>query len=449
MKVKDDSIPLTRFENTMKKAIVSRRSFLASLAPVAVALPQIVSFPLKGRCAPSNILRVGCIGVGRMGMVDLKDFMRFSDVRISAVCDVDSKRAENAARFVNQKYKDQSCRIYGDYRELLASGIVDLVSIVTPDHWHGLIAIAAAKAGNDIFLQKPLTHSIHEGRVLSDTVTANGRILQVGSQQRSDREFRHACELVRNGRIGAIKEIRVGFGIDPAGDVEPEMPVPDNLDYNFWLGPAPTAPYTEKRVHPQNDYGRPGWLRIQDYCHGMITGWGSHHMDIAQWGMDTVLTGPKIIEGKTTFPTRGIWDVHGPFQIEYQYANGIKVICADNEKNKQGIEFIGSQGRVYVRRGYIETEPESLLTTPFTAADTRLYYSGDHKGNFVECVRSRRQPIVPVEEGHRSNTVCVLGAISMKLGRKLEWDPVKERIVNDSEADAMLKWKIREPWNVS
>jgi myo-inositol 2-dehydrogenase/D-chiro-inositol 1-dehydrogenase len=379
----------------------------------------------------------------------------FKQVQVVAVCDVDSNRVQNARKRVESYYRDRGagatyggCDTYGDFRDLLARDDIDAVQIATPDHWHALPAIEAAKRGKDIFLQKPMSLTIEDGRVLSDVVKCYDRVFQIGSQQRSDARFRQACELVRNGRIGKLTTIKVGFGTDPGMGPEPVMPVPEALDYDMWLGPAPWAPYTEKRVHPQQGYGRPGWLRITDYGAGMITGWGSHHNDIAQWGMGTEYTGPVAIEGRAEFPKDGLWDVHGPFHIEYTYANGVKVICADNEENKQGVVFEGTDGSVYVRRGYIESQPASLLAETIGPDGTKLYVSNNHKGNFYECIKSRAETIAPAEVAHRSCSVCLLGQIGMQLGRKLQWDPATEQFVGDAEANRLLSKPMRGPWQL-
>jgi hypothetical protein len=390
-----------------------------------------------------------------MGVGDMKAILGFKQAQIIAVCDPDRERTKRARQIVEARYAEQKnerryqgCAMYGDFRELLARDDIDAVSIVTPDHWHALPAIAAARAGKDIFLQKPLTLTIQEGRVLSDTVQNYGRVLQVGSQQRSDAQFRFACELVRNGRIGKLQRVLVGLPTDPGTGPQPSMPVPENLDYDMWLGPAPWAAYTEKRVHPEKGYGRPGWLRISDYGAGMITGWGSHHNDIAQWGMNTERTGPVEIQGEAEFPKDGLWDVHGKFRIEYTYANGIKLICADSGKNKQGVRFEGTEGWVYVKRGHLEAHPESLTTSTIGPDEIHLYRSNNHKGNWLECIKSRTAPVAPVEVGHRSCTICLLGDIAMRLGRKLRWNPEKERFVNDAQANRMLWRPMRSPWSL-
>ncbi len=437
---------------------ISRRDFLGTSAAVGagLALPTIVPSSVFGAAAPSERITLGCIGVGRMGTDDLKEALGFKQVQVVAVCDLDSRRAALAQKLVESTYAKRSpggdhkgCAVYGDFRELAARRDIDAVQIAVPDHWHTLPALEAARAGKDIFLQKPLTLTIHEGRILSDTVRRYNRIFQVGSQQRSSKEWRTACELVRNGRVGKLQQIIVGFGTDPGCGPKPMMPVPENLNYEMWLGPAPWAPYTEERVHPQNSISaRPGWLRISDYGAGMITGWGSHHLDIVQWGMDTEYTGPVEIQGETEFPKDGLWDVHGAFRIEYTYANGVKVICADEGKVKGGVRFEGDKGWVWVTRGRIDAEPKSLLKETLGAGETKLYVSNNHKGNFYECIKSRKPTIAPVEVGHRSCTICLLGDIAMRLGRKLRWDPAKEQFLNDAEANTMLSRPMRAPWRL-
>jgi predicted dehydrogenase len=415
-----------------------------------LALPVVVPSSVFGQNAPGERITVGCIGVGRMGMGDLKEALGFKQVQVVAVCDVDAQRVKNAQATVDSRYGERSagCAGYGDYRDLLARDDVDAVQIATPDHWHALPAIAAARSGKDIFLQKPLTLTIREGRVLSDTVRRYNRVFQVGSQQRSDRKFRFACELVRNGRIGKLRTVKVGFGTDPGTGPQAPMRVPDGLDYDMWLGQTPWVPYTEQRVHPQQGYGRPGWLRLRAYGAGMITGWGSHHLDIAHWGMGTEHTGPVEIKARAQFPSDGLWDVHGDFHIEYTYANGVKVICADNKENKQGVLFEGSDGWVCVKRGEIDAHPKSLLEETIGSEETRLYASNNHKGNFYDCVRSRAETAAPVEVGHRSCSVCLLGHIAMQLGRKLRWGPVAEQFANDVEANRMLWRPMRSPWRL-
>jgi predicted dehydrogenase len=444
--------------NTGGHRTLSRRTFLKTSATLGagLALPAVVPASVFGAEAPSERIGIGCIGVGRMGTDDLREALGFRQVQVVAVCDLDSRRVANAQRLVESRYAAQKadgtykgCATCGDFRELLARNDVDAVQIATPDHWHAIPAIEAAKAGKDIFLQKPLTLTIEEGRVLSDTVRRYGRVFQTGSQQRSDARFRQACELVRNGRIGKLHTIKVGFGTDPGCEPQATMPAPENLNYDMWLGPAPWAPYTEWRVHPQNSItNRPGWLRIADYGAGMVTGWGSHHLDIAHWGMGTEHTGPIEVEGRAQFPKDGLWDVHGTFQIEYTYANGVKLVAVDEATYKNGVLFQGDKGWVFVTRGGIDAEPKSLLQETIGPNETRLTVSNNHKGNFYDAIKSRAETIAPVEVGHRSCTVCLLGDIAMRLGRKLTWDPQTETFVGDAQANRMISKPMRSPWHL-
>ena len=428
---------------------------MRAAAGAVLGFPYVIPATVLATNGPGNKVTIGCIGVGRMGLGDMRGILGFDEARVVAVCDVDAARLEYAQQTVEKYYAEQQrngsyqgCAAYKDFRILVERKDIDAVLICTPGHWHALPAIAAAKAGKDIFLEKPLSRTIEEGRVLSDTVRRYGRVLQVGSQQRSDSRFRLACEMVRNGRIGRVHTVKVGLPTDPPTGPQQSMPIPASLDYEMWLGPAPWAEYTEKRVHPQSEYGRPGWLRISDYCCGMITGWGAHHNDIVQWGLGTEYTGPVEVEGWAEYPRDGLWDVHGRFRIEYTYANGVKLICADNKRNKQGVVFEGTEGWVYVKRRLIETHPKSLLNSVIGPSETHLYRSNNHKQNFLDCIRSRAETVAPVEVGHRSNTVCVLGYIAMLLGRKLRWDPKNEQFLNDAGANRLLSRPTRSPWRL-
>jgi predicted dehydrogenase len=433
--------------------MITRRNLVKGAA-LALAAPYVVPASVLGRGAdppPSDVPTLGCIGVGRMGSGDMRSFLGKA-VRIVAVCDVDANRRDAAKKVVDDAYAAKAgagsargCAAYTDYREVIARPDIDIVSIVTPDHWHCIPAVAAAEAGKDIFVQKPLSYAISEGRAVADAVRRYGRVLQVGSQQRSETRFRTACELVRNGRIGKLRRALVTLDTDPACGLKPPMPVPPGLDYDFWLGPAPWAPYTEDRVHPQKGYGRPGWLRMADYSGGMLTGWGTHHVDIAQWGMDTELTGPIEVEGTGVFPTDGLWDVHGKFHLECKYANGLRMTIQDGP---DGIRFEGTDGWVFVDRSRLDAEPKRLLKEEIGAAEIHLYRSNDHKQNFLDCVRSRAEPIAAAEIGHRSATVCHLANIVMLLGRALKWDPAAERFIGDSEADTLLARPMRAPWRI-
>jgi myo-inositol 2-dehydrogenase/D-chiro-inositol 1-dehydrogenase len=418
--------------------------------------PAIVPSRIFGRTKPSDTLLIGCIGVGRQGQGDMLECIyRGLEVgaRVVAVCDVDRHRAEDAQWLAEKTYAVEMKKsdykgiaAYHDFRELLARKDIDGVLIVTPDHWHAVHAIAAAKAGKDIYLEKPLTFSIAEGRKLVQAVRSNGRILQVGSQQRSSTYFLMACELVRNQRIGKLHTIKVWLPEDQGTGDPQQTPVPQNLDYNFWLGPAPPAPFCEDRVHPQRDYSRPGWLQIEHYCRGMITGWGSHMNDIAQWGNGTDETGPVEIEAKAEFPDRGLFDVHTKFQALGSYANGVRLIQETGDP--AGVRFEGDKGWIFVQRGAIEASDREILRQKIQEGEIKLYQSPNHMKNFLECVRSRKDPAAPVEVGHRSNSICVMTHIAMKLGRKLKWNPQAERFIDDEEANRWLDYPHREPWTI-
>ncbi len=457
-----------------KKAF-NRRDFIRSTARGTVAtsllvggFPTIVPASVFGKNAPSNRINVAALGVGRISRVhDMPNVWRSDQARIIAVCDLDSKRVNEGKQLVNEYYSKKQgktydgVKTYEDYREVLQNKDVDAVIISTPDHWHSLMAIHAVEAGKDVYMQKPASLTIAEGRAVSNAVHRSGRILQIGSQQRSSTQFRYAAELVRNGRIGDLQTVEVGLPGDPGGEEEPEMPIPPNLNYEMWLGPTPYVYYTEKRVHPQSDYERPGWLRCEQFGAGMITGWGSHHIDCAHWAMDMEYSGPIEVSGSAEFPQSGLWDVHGKFRTEGLYENGVRMIVSNDLPN--GIKFIGSKGWIFVTRGnYSVTASDPTSTSaddsPLRASDPKiitskigpdeihLYKSDDHHGNWIECIQSRKAPIAPVEIGHRSCSTCLIHHIVMKLGRKVRWDPVRERFINDDEANSMLSRPQRWPY---
>jgi predicted dehydrogenase len=452
----------------------SRRDFFrkgALLSAVAVTgFPTIVPASVFGQNAPSKRINIGAIGTGRISRVhDLPGIWKHDKARIVAVCDLDSKRAGDAKVLVNEYYTKKQgkpydgVKVYSDYKELLRNKDIDAVVISTPDHWHSFNAIHAVEAGKDVYLQKPTSLTIAEGRALSEAVKKSKRIFQIGSQQRSSVQFRYAAELVRNGRIGQLKKVYVGLPGDPSGEEEPEMPIPKNLNYDAWLGSTPYVYYTEKRVHPQADYDRPGWLRCEQFGAGMITGWGSHHVDCAHWGMDTELTGPTEIWGKAEFPTKGLWDVHGIFTTEALYANGVHMVVSNELPN--GIKFEGTEGWIFVTRGnYRATATDPLPAgevEPLTASDPKiiqsvigpneihLYESKDHHGNWLDSIISRKETIAPVEVAHRSCSTCLLHHIAMKVKRKIYWDPAKELFKNDDEANKMLSRPQRKPYVLS
>lgn len=453
---------------------LSRRQFLkTSLAGAAGAslMPTIIPSSILGADAPSKKIQIGQIGCGRIANeMDMPGILRQDSARIVAVCDLDSKRLGLAKDRVEKYYAGKTgspsalvVKAYGDYRELLKNGEIDAVAISTPDHWHSEPVLAAALAGKDIYVQKPLSMTLVEGREVSDTVNARKRAFQIGSQQRSDSpwpQFRRACELVRNGRIGKVHTVQVGLPTDPSGGIAKEQPVPSNLNYAMWLGWTPEAPYSEDRVHPQNSLAaRPGWLRIDSYCLGMITGWGAHHMDIAHWGLDTELTGPIEADGHAEFPKTGLWNVHGPYHIEMKYANGATVII-DN-KFENGVRFEGSEGWVFVSRGSAKataSDPATGNSKAFAASSPKilkseigpneihLHKSPDQHLDWLNSIRSRERAATTPEIAHRSTSACEIAWITMKLGRKVRWDPVKEVFLNDDEANKMRSRPQRAPY---
>lgn len=462
-------------KNQSKKNL-SRRQFIGksiktvAATSIAFSFPAIVPSSVFGKNAPSNRINIGAIGTGRISRGhDIPGVWGYDDTRVIAVCDVDANRAEDAKVLVNNYYTEQKGKSYNgvqsytNYRELLSNKDIDAVLISTPDHWHAMIAIEAANAGKDIYLQKPASLTIAEGRALSDIVRKKGIVFQIGSQQRSGSQFRYAAELVRNGRIGELKTVYVGLPGDPSGDEEPEMPIPANLDYDMWLGSTPEVYYTEKRVHPQADYSRPGWLRCEQFGAGMITGWGSHHIDTAHWGMDTELTGPAEIWGNAEFPTSGLWDVHGIFKTEAMYANGVHMIVSNELPN--GIKFEGSEGWIFVTRGNyratasdpvkdddgkapLEASDPKIIRSEIGPDEIHLPVSTDHHRNWLEAVRARTQPIAPVEVAHRSCSACLLHHMAMKTDEKLHWDPEKEQFIDNEAANSMLSRPQREPYTI-
>jgi myo-inositol 2-dehydrogenase / D-chiro-inositol 1-dehydrogenase len=450
----------TRFTN------LNRRQFLklTGASAAAMGFPAIIPARVLGAGAPSKVIQIGQIGCGRIANdMDIPGVLKHPKLaRIVAVADFDSRRAELARRKVEQSYEKSlaqsvGVKTHGDYREILARKDIDAVMISTPDHWHAQPVIEAALAGKDIYVQKPLSMTIAEGRLVSDVVRAQKRVLQIGSQQRSTRQFHRACELVRNGVIGRLKTIQIGLPTDPAGGNATEMPVPATLNYDAWLGCTPRAGYTEDRVHPQSDdpkkvFGRPGWLRLNAYTCGMITGWGSHHVDIAHWGMGAEYTGPIAVDAKAAWPRQdSLWDVHGKYSVKLTYANGVITTIRDELPN--GVRFEGEGGWIWVTRGSMDStkainaSDPKLLQVLDSELKTKLHRSPnwDHHLDWLEALRERKEAVTNAETGHRSNTACLVSWIGMKLGRPLKWDPEKEQF-NDDEANRMLHRNERAPY---
>jgi predicted dehydrogenase len=354
-------------------------------------------------------------------------------VQFVAVCDVNANNRDNARDIVNKFYGNKDCASYSDFRQLAERRDIDAVLVATPDHWHVLVSLAAVKSGKDVYCEKPLSLTIKEARELADAVNRFGRVFQVGTQQRSDRNFRFACELVRNGYIGQVKSITVNVGGPPVWSCyAPEEPEPPWLDWNMWLGPAPWRPYTSA-IAPG------GWMAYRDYSGGEMTNWGAHMFDVAQWGMGMDDSGPVEI-----IPPDG-----KEFKVlTYRYASGTIMTRDGISRPFPGVRFTGTNGFVEVSREHLETMPESLVRQEIRPDEIHLYESINHQDNFLECVKSRRRPASNAEAGCRSVTVCHLGNIAYWLGRPLKWDPQKEHFIGDGQANKMIGRAMRWPWRL-
>jgi len=411
----------------------------------AVVLPYVVPSSALGRApgvAPSNRIVIGVIGAGPQGTGVMRQFMQENDAQVVAVCDVKKPARDHVRRMVDNHYGKKVCDSYVDFLELLARDDIDAVIIATQDHWHVLHSLYAARAGKDMYVEKPLGVSIQQGQVLRKAINEYKRVFQFGTQQRSDRNFRFACELVLNGRLGKLHTIKVGV---PGGRFTknyPDMPVPDWIDYDRWLGPAPWAPFTENRVI--NNF----WWHTSDYTLGFISGWGIHHVDIAQWGNGTQFSGPVEIEGAAVFPNDGLCDCAVSWDVNLTYANGVVMNFTDNTKNQKGVLFEGAEGWVYVRRGKLDAYPKSLLSETIGPNEIHLPVSNNHKRNLLDCIKTGKKTVAPIEAAVRSDAICHLSDIAIRLGRKLRWDPENERFLNDDEANRMLTRPMRSPWHL-
>ena len=427
------------------RAKMTRRGLLRA-ATGACVFPYIVSASVFGRdgaVAASERITMACIGLGGRGKENLRSFMGHRDCRIVAVCDVNANRLAEAKKVVDEHYGDIGCAAYSDYREVLARGDIDAVSIATPDAWHVLQSVEAARAGKDIFLEKPLGLCVRDGIALREAVRRYDRVFQFGTQQRSDWNFGFACELVRNGRIGRLQRIIVTTPASRSVGLMPPVPVPPWLDWEMWVGPARWMPFTNGIVGNCGEWGH-----ISNFSLGWITTWGIHHVDIAQWGNDADRTGPVEVEGTGVFPAEGLYDCATAWDVTLKYANGVAVSFIDKSKRRQGVLFEGTEGRVFVERGVIEAEPKSLLQERIGPEEKHLSMGTDHWGGFLECVRSRQTPVSSIESAVRTDTVCHLSDIAMRLGRKLRWDPAAEQFIGDDEANRLLTRSWRGPWHL-
>jgi predicted dehydrogenase len=422
---------------------IPRRQFLRATTGATLALPCIVPATVLGADAPSKKITVGFIGVGDHGTGwNLQYYFRLAEARIVMVCDVDGYRLRKAKAMVDAHYDNEDCAMSKDFRDVLARKDIDAVMISTPDHWHTLISLMAARAGKDVQCEKP-TLTIGEGKVLIDTIRNLSRVFQTSTEDRAVPEYHRIAELVRNGRIGKLQRIEVILPRQPnvAGDPTPQ-PVPPDFDWEMWLGPAPFAPYTKDRVHFNFRW-------IWDYSGGIICDWGAHLFDTAQWANDTERSGPVEVEGTGTHWEGGLYNTVKDYDVTYRYANGVVMTC---KPGNPSIKFIGTDGWVGNEgwRGPVKASAPEILNSKIGDNELHLYTNpeGEH-ADFLKCVKSRKDPYFPVDIGHRVSTVCHLANIAIRTGRKLHWDPKAERFVNDDGANAMLSRPMRSPWKLS
>jgi predicted dehydrogenase len=437
---------------------IGRRQFLkraTKVAAGAIAFPHIVPSSALGKAgtvSPSNRVVVGCIGVGSQGRGVMQNFLHQDIAQVVAVCDVKANMREVARKRVDKTYGNTGCAEYHDFRELLARDDIDAVMIATTDHWHVLAALAAARAGKDIYLEKPMGLSLAEDQALRAACHRYGTVFQFGTQQRSDWKFRLACELALNERVGKVHTINVLSPSSVAGGSMKPVPVPQWLDYDFWLGPAPYVPYTEERCSNKL------WWFHSDYALGWIAGWGVHPLDIALWGGGKDLTGPVELEGTGTFPADGFCDTAVDWNIVLKYASGVTVNYAGGPqpaewrerygKDAHGVAFEGAEGWVHVNRGRIVAHPKSLLDSVIGPNEINLYKSNHHVRNLLDCVKSRAQTVSPIDVAVRADIVCQLSDIAIRTRRKIKWDPEKEVITGDEQASRLLTRSMRSPWRL-
>ncbi|MFH1743915.1 MAG: Gfo/Idh/MocA family oxidoreductase [bacterium] len=444
-----------------RKKGMKRREFLKStgISAACVGLaPLIVPSHVVGNNGgplPNEKIVVGVIGLGWRGMDLLHDSFRNEELEVGAIADVDRPFLLRGREHCDVNYGIERVLLdgegsrsrrpakvpnavdaYEEYRRIYDRSDIDAIIIATPDHWHGLLAVQACEAGKDVYCEKPLSLVVNQGRRMVRAARANNRVFQVGSQQRSDDKFRLACEVVQSGRIGKIERVEVCVGGAPQREPVPDEPIPPGLDWETWLGPAPYVPYNPERA-------RVNFRWFYDYSGGMVTDWGAHHLDIAQWGLGTSLTGPRTVEG-TGETTPGFHETLTSFDVTFTYENGIPLHFCNGS---HGITFYGQRGEVFVKRDEIRSKPESIIKEPIRSDEVHLYKSDDHMQNWVDCMKSREKPIADVEIGHRSATLCHLTNIVCKLGRKLEWDPDQELFLHDREANQLLERPMREPYH--
>jgi predicted dehydrogenase len=437
----------------LEKKNISRRGFLkraGGAAAAAVGFPYIIASSSLGKAggvAPSDRITIGCIGLGDQGQYVLGNFLQMPAAQVVALCDCRKSKRDEALTIVRKQDGKADCALYNDFRELCARDDIDAVVIATPDYWHVLHALEAARRGKDMYMEKPFGMSVEQAQVLRREIKRYGRVFQFGTQQRSDRNFRFACELALNGRLGKLHTIKVDVWPSVKSVNFPVVAVPEGTDYQMWLGPAPWAPYMRERVETVGTYLK-YWWHISDYTLGWLSGWGIHYIDIAQWGNGTELTGPQEVEGTAEFPQDGLCDCAISWDVKMKYANGATLQFTGDERNEQGTFFEGPDGWIFVNRDVIKAHPKSLLSEKIGPNEIHLPVSNHHQQNFLDAVKARSKPVSPIESAVCSDIVCQLANIATRLGRKLRWDPEKEKFIDDDEANAMLKRAMRSPWHL-
>ena len=431
--------------------IYHRRRFLGQVvaAAGAIGVPLPIASSVLGRdaaVAPSNKITLGCIGVGGMGTGNMRNFLSLEDCRVVAVCDAYENRRQKAKGLVDAEYGDKGCAAYGDFREVIGRKDIDAVMIAVQDHWHALIATAAAKAGKDMYCEKPLGVSVEEGQRIRDAVRQAKRVFQTGTWQRSQGKFQQACQLARNGYVGKIHTVQVaapGPQYRPSykGSLDPQ-PVPPGFDWEMWRGPAPNKQYNPGRV------AWPDWYLIWDYCAGFITNWGVHHLDIADWGCQAIGTEAFEVECEATYRKEGFTDNVDGWNATFTYTSGLKMQFTDPGKQKTGCRFIGDKGWVHVDRAGIWAEPESLLKVKLKEGELKLTDSKHHQDDLLRCIRSRQDPVSHVDAAYQATTLGVLADIAARLKQKLKWDPQAERFVGCEAANKMLTRPMHNGWKL-
>ena len=454
---------------------INRRGFIKNNLAAALAVsafPTIVPISVlgkEGQVAPSNRITMGCIGTGPQGRGVMGNFLAQPEARVVAICDLIPANWKQAQDQVNKAYQNQDCALHHQYEELLARPDIDAVLIATPDHWHVPVAVAAARAKKDMYLEKPMGLSVAEDQLLRREIEKNKRVFQFGTQQRSSGQFRQACELVRNGRIGELKQINVWcVGSRPGGPVK-EMPVPEGVDYERWLGPAAKTPYTDGKCFDTEKSWKTWWYNY-DYALGFVAGWGVHPLDIAYWGHPRMLRSKFKVEGQGIFPTEGACNTSVAWDVQFKFGDGVgmryratpneyKETVAMNDFKEwkakygrmadHGTAFEGTKGWILVDRTAITTFPEKLVEEKLGARDVPLMQSSNHAKNLLDGIRTRGATICPIQDAVQADVLCHLSDIATRVKRPLTWDPAKEQFVGDADANGRLAMRsLREPWRL-